>query len=716
MNKDIQNENRLYFYEYLIILFALGMFFLTVFIIVDAAVTGENTGEASMGSFDLYSFGERWELEHNGSIKSVDLPLTVDAKAGDTVTLRNTIPDDISDNSSLMVRESMQDIYIYIDGVLRDSFMADDKEEHSYYLHSAYVVVPLDGNDRGKNVEIKVDISEMGRISEVTIGPGNNVWFPVINENIVVTVAAFVILIVGIVFSVSAGIVIIFTGKNRGSIYLGFFIIETVLWILFESRLRQLFFNRPTMTGVLCYMALEMLSVFAALYFDEIQHKRYSHIYLAMESVSTIIMIVNIILHVTGTVRFYDTLVISNSWLGIELAIVLGIFVKDVITHDIREYKIVAMGMCGFIPAAALELIVFYFTDFNILGLFICIGLLVLMMATVIQVIMSISKEVRESQDTRSNMLIDSVETLAGAIDAKDEYTGGHSERVGEYVAVLARGMAADYDFSEDDILRIHYIGVMHDIGKIGVADTILNKDGRLDDNEFEMMKKHVLIGADLMGEYIDISIRDLVDGIKYHHERFDGKGYPEGLSETDIPLIARMLCIADCYDAMTSNRVYRKRLSDEEVRKEIVRCAGTQFDPAIADIFVRLMDEGEICPVTVSGMSVSEEGKVQKSSLLEKKLHEMSRKRGISTNNPSHLRMLYFIMKLLERRGDKIDSYILEDKDGGNDISRIVSPFMKAWDVCVRYNDSISIVVLFGKDEDEIRLFRKAISGLNVV
>ena len=117
-----------------------------------------------------------------------------------------------------------------------------------------------------------------------------------------------------------------------------------------------------------------------------------------------------------------------------------------------------------------------------------------------------------------------------------------------------------------------------------------------MDEDEFNIMKKHVEIGSDIMSG-LDDNIKELHDGIRYHHERFDGKGYPDGLAETEIPLVARIICLADCYDAMTSDRVYRKHLSPEAVRAEIVRCSGTQFDPALSSIFLELIDSGEMRP-----------------------------------------------------------------------------------------------------------------------
>ena len=223
-----------------------------------------------------------------------------------------------------------------------------------------------------------------------------------------------------------------------------------------------------------------------------------------------------------------------------------------------------------------------------------CVGLNVLMVSTVVQILIDQIREAKERQERQTQMIVNTIETMAGTIDAKDEYTGGHSERVGDFAATLAKEVAERYQFSERDIRRIRYIGIMHDIGKIGVPDRVLNKTGHLIDEERELMKKHVDVGADIM-EAMDETVKGLSEGIRYHHERFDGKGYPKGLAGEEIPLVARIICLADSYDAMTSNRVYRKRLTNEEVREELIRCSGKQFDPELTEVFVKLLDNGEL-------------------------------------------------------------------------------------------------------------------------
>lgn len=181
------------------------------------------------------------------------------------------------------------------------------------------------------------------------------------------------------------------------------------------------------------------------------------------------------------------------------------------------------------------------------------------------------------------------INTIANTIDAKDEYTKGHSYRVAQYSQMLAKELGMSDKESED----IHAVALLHDIGKIGVPDSILNKPGRLTNEEYSIMKKHPVIGAEILK---DINILKGLDiGAKYHHERYDGKGYPEGLKGDEIPYIAKIIGIADAYDAMSSNRVYRKRFSDEKILQELEKCKGTQFDPDIADAFIRLLKENRL-------------------------------------------------------------------------------------------------------------------------
>ena len=175
---------------------------------------------------------------------------------------------------------------------------------------------------------------------------------------------------------------------------------------------------------------------------------------------------------------------------------------------------------------------------------------------------------------------------LVTAIDAKDEYSHGHSMRVGEYSRRIAENMGK----SEEECQKIYYAGLLHDVGKIGISDAIIKKNGKLTPAEYENIKRHPVLGNQILS-----SIRDypyISIGAHYHHERYDGKGYPDGLKGEDIPEIARIISVADAYDAMSSNRSYRKAIPQQIIREEIVKEAGTQFDPGIAMIMRHLIDQ----------------------------------------------------------------------------------------------------------------------------
>ena len=176
---------------------------------------------------------------------------------------------------------------------------------------------------------------------------------------------------------------------------------------------------------------------------------------------------------------------------------------------------------------------------------------------------------------------------IANTIDAKDAYTAGHSIRV----AQCAEAIAQKLGWEKTQMNNIRYIALLHDIGKIDVPDAILNKPAKLSEEEFSIIKKHPVIGNEILN---GISmVENIAAGALYHHERYDGKGYPYGLSGEQIPLCARIIGIADAYDAMTSNRVYRSKMTDEMVIHEFKNGRGAQFDPQLTDIFVDMLESG---------------------------------------------------------------------------------------------------------------------------
>ncbi|MBQ7584520.1 MAG: response regulator [Lachnospiraceae bacterium] len=198
----------------------------------------------------------------------------------------------------------------------------------------------------------------------------------------------------------------------------------------------------------------------------------------------------------------------------------------------------------------------------------------------------NLSAQVEEKARENAELSLQVVQAMANAIDAKDTYTNGHSRRVAEY----AREIAARHGYSKKQQADMYMMGLLHDLGKIGVPDEVINKKGKLTDEEFALMKRHPVVGAGIL-ENIK-AMPGLSIGARWHHERYAGGGYPDGISGDEIPEEARIIAVADAYDAMSSYRSYRDKLPQEKVRAEIERGRESQFDPVFADIMLGMIDE----------------------------------------------------------------------------------------------------------------------------
>lgn len=221
----------------------------------------------------------------------------------------------------------------------------------------------------------------------------------------------------------------------------------------------------------------------------------------------------------------------------------------------------------------------------------ISIGLLGLwLIALVIFLITSAQiKKYKERHERDNKIINESIETFTGFIDAKDPYTNGHSKRVAKYTRLIAK----EFGYDGEELDRIYYVALLHDCGKIGVPDNILGKPGKLTAEEFEIIKSHTVRGGEILTHFK--SLKDADEGARYHHERFDGTGYPDGKAGADIPFIARIICVADSFDAMNTDRVYRKRLTQERILSELETNKGRQFDPLVADVMLGLLKDGKI-------------------------------------------------------------------------------------------------------------------------
>ncbi len=196
------------------------------------------------------------------------------------------------------------------------------------------------------------------------------------------------------------------------------------------------------------------------------------------------------------------------------------------------------------------------------------------------------TNEVFQEHEKYKRLSIQVVQTLAGTIDAKDNYTRGHSSRVAKYSMEIARR----YGYTPKEQEEIYMMGLLHDVGKIGIPDAVINKPSRLTNDEFDLIKKHPVVGFDILKNISELP--KLAVGARWHHERYDGSGYPDGLAGNDIPEEARIITVADAYDAMSSNRSYHDIFAQQYIKRELEQGKNTQFDPVFADIMLKMIDE----------------------------------------------------------------------------------------------------------------------------
>lgn len=233
---------------------------------------------------------------------------------------------------------------------------------------------------------------------------------------------------------------------------------------------------------------------------------------------------------------------------------------------------------------------------------------LLLLEATYI-IIMFISVSLMKSNQKIKEDHLELILALSKALDSRDTYTSNHSTNVARYASEIAKKMK----LPQGDIEVIYKGGILHDIGKIGIPENILLKPGSLTCEEYHIIKNHPNIGYEMIKHVSDFNETGVLDIVLYHHERYDGKGYPRGLSGTEIPLFARIMAIADSFDAMTSKRVYRNEIDLENTLIEIKRNKGTQFDPEITEVFLSFFNNDKENMAFINHLKTSEEYEIVK-------------------------------------------------------------------------------------------------------
>ena len=544
----------------------------------------------------LYQGEFVWE-KTDGSREMIEVPGKYEVPAKTTMTIITQLPENYTE-SMLAIRSSLQSVRFYVDGELRAEYDTSEERVVGKNSASCYVFCPTSAEDAGKEVRIELQTNTnkySGVVNAVYCGNAVEIWGYLFRTYGLETIIAFFLLFAGIVtiiFGFSLGIAY---QTKFDMEYLGWCVFVAAVWMLGESKMRQLFVPNPSALSTLCFVMIMLSPIAIGYYMDTLLKGRYRKIFGVVENIAFLNLLICSVLHILGIVDYIESLPVAHMILVGTVLIVFITMICDLKRGYVSE-KYTFLSIILAMAAAVTESLLVYFRV-STSGIFIGTGMLILLCTNLLKTIRNIQKMESQRQRAEMNkrrkqmetMSLQMMQTLSTTIEAKDEYTRGHSHRVAEYAALIAEELGWD----KKEIKNLKNAAHLHNIGKICIPDNILNKPTRLTEEEFQVIKEHTVIGAEILKNITLIS--HVKEVARSHHERYDGMGYPDGLKGEEIPLYARVITVADSYDAMKSRRIYRNPLDDQIIYNEIARNCGSQFDPQIAGVFLKMLNENRV-------------------------------------------------------------------------------------------------------------------------
>lgn len=579
------------------IIFYIAMIAILVVFIAAEIVYPSERAETSQEKNLIYHGTFVWEKE-DGTQEKIAVPGKYEVPAGETMTIVTTFPNNYKD-TSIAIRSSLQSVRFYVDGKLRTEYDTANTRPFGKDSASRYVFCPTYTRDAGRELKIELTSNTAnysGVVNPVYSGDKADIWAFVFRSNGMESLIALFILFTGII-TILFSFALRITYRTKFDIeYLGWCMLMGATWMIGESKLRQLWIPNVSILAALCFIIVMICPLGILLYVDTVQKSRYHRIYRWIELAACINFVVSVTLQLTGKADFIEALPASHVVLSVTFVAIFVTFIRDMLHGGSRGYHLALVGMVIALVSVLIEMVSVYFVV-TISGLFIGIGLVILLFLNLIRTVRSVrnlerlrqKKELESRRRQTERISLQTIKTLSVTVETKNVYTNGHSQRVADYSALIAGALGWD----DKRINNLRNAAYMHDVGMIGIPDSIVNKPTRLTEEEYAIIQRHTLIGADILK---DITlIEHVAEVAHYHHERYDGTGYPEGLSGEEIPIEARIVAVADSYDAMNSKRIYRNALEKEKIIEELESCSGTQFDPVIAELFVRLIREGKV-------------------------------------------------------------------------------------------------------------------------
>lgn len=570
-------------------------YFIILFFLIQIIALGLIVGTAKIQDMTLAtekvtSFNSGWSrIYQSGDRENISsMPYYGNSDKEETVVFENTITKELS-GKTLCFLSADKRLKIYVGEVCVYSFGYDDVKKIGHAPGSVMVFADIPADCESQAISIVAESpyeNYASYMTDMVVGDRDVAILHFIKAKLPAFLCCFAILVSGILIFIFA--IIQKLSKQRATEFLcmSLYVLNMFVYHIIETKLTMIFWGNQFLYSNLIFLSLMAAPIFLETYlYYVLEH--YRKVVRVLLSVAGVNMVAQLILQFLNVKDFLEMAVFSHAILAVSTVVVLIMEIVDAKKNqkiDVAFVGLLVMGICG-----AMDLARNRWVKVGDLGKYSRIGVLVLGIAIIIDFLRKlIQRQINYVENEKAEVFSSEIiNTLVAAIDAKDIYTRGHSTRVADYTVLLAKELG----WSEEQIKDIRYKALLHDVGKIGIPDRVLNKADRLTDNEFEIIKSHTIKGAEILSRVSSLSNMGIV--ARNHHERFDGNGYPDKLCGEQIPKEARVVGICDAYDAMSSNRAYRKALPKDIIRKELLKGRGTQFDPEMTDVFLKLFDEG---------------------------------------------------------------------------------------------------------------------------
>ncbi len=410
-------------------------------------------------------------------------------------------------------------------------------------------------------------------------------------ENLPAFVRSTMTMLIGILFlviGISNGVL----SQSVGLDFTSFGMMCTLLGFsgLNDTYLLQVMTQQPALIRVITYLCLIFLPYPALLFFASATQNRNSRLLTVMKILCLTNFVATVLLTFLGITDYFYMINISHFIIVLDFFSAIFLVIRSAMQHKIQTHLLqcLTFGLAACILGTGADVLRYHLSWDNGYSSYSRISILLFMIFIGIYLLQEQIRALKQKEQENKTFITEITEAFAKVIDMKDKYTNGHSTRVAKYTAMLAEELGYD----EETVEKYYRIALLHDIGKIGIPMEVLNKPGKLTDEEFEIIKAHAQKGYDVLK---NISIMpELAIGAGAHHERPDGKGYPNGLKGNEIPRVAQIIAVADTFDAMYSNRPYRKRMNFEKAVSIIKEVSGTQLTSDVVDAFLRLVERGK--------------------------------------------------------------------------------------------------------------------------